>query len=282
VSKQKSISYWSFEGGLEGKKDIEECFKEAKEAGFDAIELCVAETGVLTLEATKQECKDILQKSKDIRIEISSLASGLLWDYPLTDDNPEIVERAKYIVKKMLEISSWLRLDTILVIPGAVDVFFKPDFTPIPYGVVYERSLKALKELAPYAESSKVSIGVENVWNKFLLSPLEMRDFVDKIGSEYVGIYFDVGNVLLFGFPEQWIKILGKRIKKVHLKDFKKSMGTVEGFCDLTEGDVNWKEVIKALKEIGYDNYLTAEMMPYRPDLLKKTSIAMDKILGRK
>jgi len=163
-----------------------------------------------------------------------------------------------------------------------VDIFFRSDFKPISYDVVYERSLKVMRELAPHAENYRVAIGVENVWNKFLLSPLEMRDFVDRVGSDYIGVYFDVGNILLFGFPEQWIRILGKRIKKIHLKDFKKSIGTVNGFCDLTEGDVNWKEVIKALKEVGYDSYLTAEIMPYTPDLLEKASRAMDRILESK
>jgi hexulose-6-phosphate isomerase len=278
---KKSISYWSFEGGLEGRKDVEQCFKEAKEAGFEAVELAVAETGVLILETTEEQCKEILRKAEGTGMEVSSLASGLFWDYSLTDNDSRIREKAKNIVKKMLQIASWLKLDTILVVPGAVDVFLKPDFKPVSYDVVYERALSALKELAPIAEKYRVSIGVENVWNKFLLSPLEMRDFIDKVGSGYIGVYFDVGNVLLFGFPQQWIRILGKRIKKVHFKDFKKSVGTVDGFCDLREGDVDWNEVIKAFKEVGYDDYCTAEIIPYRPNLLKKTSFAMDNILGR-
>jgi hexulose-6-phosphate isomerase len=107
----------------------------------------------------------------------------------------------------MLEVASWLGVDTILVVPGAVDVFFKPDFPVVPYDLVYERSFQALKELTPFAESYKVNIAIENVWNKFLLSPVEMKHFIDSIGSPYVGVYFDVGNVLRIGLPEQWIKI---------------------------------------------------------------------------
>ncbi len=135
------------------------------------------------------------------------------------------------------------------------------------------------------AERYRVTIGIENVWNKFLLSPLEMRDFVDKIGSRYVGCYFDVGNVLLTGYPEQWIRILGERIKRVHLKDFKISIGNINGFCNLLEGDANWKEVIKALKEIKYDSYLTAEIVPpyrqYPQALIYNISKNMDFILDR-
>src|SRR5659263_668632 len=93
--------------------------------------------------------------------------------------------------------------------------------------------------------SFKNDIGLENVWNKFLLSPIEMRDFIDKIDSSYVGAYLDVGNVINTGYPEQWIRILGKRIKKVHFKDFRKSVGTLSGFVDLLAGDVDYPEVMK-------------------------------------
>ena len=115
-------------------------------------------------------------------------------------------------------------------------------------------------------------------WNKFLLSPLEMRDFIDSFNSDFVGSYFDVGNVLLTGYPEQWIRILGKRTKRVHIKDFKKSTGTVEGFVDLLEGDVDFDGVKKALADIGYDGYVTAEMLPYESGRPEKTAAAMKKI----
>ena len=277
---KKSISYWSFKGGLEGSKDIKESLQEAKEKGFEAVELCAGEKGQLTLQTNEEECKEILALSRNAGIAISSLATGLYWDYSLTDDREEVRKKAGDITLKMLQLASWLKVDTILVVPGAVDVFFNPESPVVPYEIVYERSLEALKELAPRAQSLKVNIAIENVWNKFLLSPLEMRDFIDKVGNSYVGAYFDVGNVLLTGYPEQWIKILGKRIKKVHFKDFKRSVGTAEGFCDLLQGDVNWPAVMKAFREIGYDDFVTAEMMPYRDDLLEVTSLAMDKILS--
>lgn len=276
---KKSISYWSFEGGLEGTKDIKQCFQEAKRKGFDAVELAVGEKGELTLQTDERECRKIPSYAQEIGIQISSLATGLYWGYSLTDDRKEIREKAKEITLKMLQLASWLKLDAILVVPGAVDVFFNPKSPVVSYDVVYQRSLEVLKELAPQAEKLKVCIAIENVWNKFLLSPLEMRDFIDKVGSPYVGVYFDVGNILLTGYPEQWIKILGKRIKRVHFKDFKKSVGTAEGFCDLLEGDVNWPAVMQAFREIGYDGFVTAEMMPSRKDLLEVTSRAMDKIL---
>jgi hexulose-6-phosphate isomerase len=171
------------------------------------------------------------------------------------------------------------------VVPGAVGVDFVPGSEVIRYDVVYDRALEAIRSLKPVAEQVKVVVGVENVWNKFLLSPLEMRDFVDKIASEYVGVYFDVGNVIATGYPEHWIRILGKRIKRVHFKDFRRNVGTLDGFTDLLEGDVNWQEVMAAFREIGYEGYVTAEMIPpysHHPEaLIYTTSKAMDFILGR-
>ena len=119
---------------------------------------------------------------------------------------------------------------------------------------------------------------IENVWNRFLLSPLEFRDFLDKVGSDYVGCYFDVGNVILTGYPEQWVKILGSRIKRVHLKDFKKSVGTLDGFCDLLDGDVDYAAVMVALRDTGYDGPVTAEYFDCEADL-PKISAAIDRIL---
>lgn len=273
---KKSINYWSFEGG----KPLAEAFGEAKEKGFEAVEVCMGDAGDLTPETTEDECKTIKSEAEKAGVEIASVATGLYWQYSLTDDREEVREKARGITRSLLERAAWLGVDAVLVVPGAVDIFFKPDAPAVPYDVVWKRSLEALQELAPFAEKAGVAIGVENVWNKFLLSPLEMRSFVDEIKSDYVGVYFDVGNVILFGYPEQWIRILGDRIKRVHIKDFKRSVGTAKGFCDLLEGDVNWPEVMKALKKIGYDGYITAEMMPWRPDLLDVTSKAMDKILG--
>ena len=277
---KKSISYWSFDGGLDGTKDIGECFAEAVQAGYDAVELALSAQGELTAGTTQEECRRILQKAEDADVEISSLATGLFWDHPLTSDDPETAAAGREIAVKLLEVASWLELDTVLVVPGAVDVFFLPDFKPVSYDVVYDRAVEAMEELVPVAEKFGVCIGLENVWNKFLLSPLEMRDFVDRFGSNYLGVYFDVGNVLLYGYPQHWIRILGERIKKVHLKDFRASVGTAEGFCDLLDGDVDWQAVMDALTDTGYDGYLTAEMVPPTPGIVERTSPAIDKILA--
>lgn len=277
---KKSISQWSF-----AKPSLRECMELAKDAGFEAIELAMGEEGEITPSSSEDEIQALRATADEIGIEISSLATGLFWSYSLTSNDPAIREKAIGIGKRMLEVAHWLGVDAILVVPGAVGVDFVPGSEVVRYDVVYDRALEAIRALRPVAERVKVAVGVENVWNKFLLSPLEMRDFVDQIGSEMVGVYFDVGNVIATGYPEHWIRIIGKRIKRVHFKDFRRNVGTLDGFVDLLEGDVNWGEVMAAFREIGYEGYATAEMIPpyrHHPEaLLYTTSKAMDFILGR-
>ena len=180
--------------------------------------------------------------------------------------------------QKALQVTQWLGSDAYLFVPGAVEVFFLPEAEVIPYDVCYQRASEAISQLVPVAEKLGVAIAVENVWNKFLLSPLEMREFIDNFNTSQVGVYFDVGNVLLTGYPDQWIRILGSRIKRVHIKDFKLSVGNADGFVDLLEGDVDFEAVKQALSEINYDGYVTAEMIPFTPGRPEKTAAAMKKI----
>ena len=280
---KKSINNWAFPGGGDGTKKNAEALREAKAAGFEAIELCVAETGELDLDSTEKQVRAIAADAEKAGIEIASVASGLLWKYSLTSDDPANRQKAKDIVRKGLQIAAWAGTDALLVIPGVVCCSFASERAP--YDVAYQRAKEAMEELAPTAEELEVCIGLENVWNGFLLSPLEMRTFIDDIDSEYVGSYFDVGNVVVTGVPEDWIRILGWRICKIHMKDFKRSVGNLSGFVDLTKGDVNWPEVMKALAEVHYDGPLTAEVFPPKehPErLLTETSAAMDTIMGRR
>lgn len=276
---KKGISIWSFAGA-----DLKENMLLAKDAGFDGIELALDEKGLVSLESTKEDILKVKAMAEEIGLELYSVASGLYWTYNYTSANEENRKKAKEITKKQLEVASWLGCDTILVVPGAVNVAFEPGSEIVEYDVAYERALEALRELAPYAGELNVSIGVENVWNKFLLSPLEMAAFIDAVGSEYVGAYFDVGNVLYIGYPQHWVKVLGNRIKKVHFKDYRREAGSLCGFVDLLAGDVNWPEVMKQFKAIGYDGWVTAEMLPpythYPETILYNTCNSMKKILG--
>jgi L-ribulose-5-phosphate 3-epimerase len=270
---KKGINQWSFPQA----KRISECIKLAKEADYEGIELALAETGELSIESTAREIGQIKQILADTGMEITSLASGLGWTYQLTSNDKQNREQAIEIIKRQLEAAAQLGADTILVVPGVVEA--------VAYDEAYDNALEALVKLSETAASCKVTIGVENVWNKFLLSPLEMRDFLDEVDSSYVGAYFDVGNVLLTGYPEHWIKILNKRIKKVHFKDYRREAAGLAGFVDLLAGDVNYPAVIDALKNIGYTGYVIAEMIPpytyYSEQTIFNTSRSMDAILGR-
>ncbi|KQN97849.1 sugar phosphate isomerase/epimerase family protein [Paenibacillus sp. Leaf72] len=278
---KKGINIWSFNSNT----TIASCIQTAKKAGFDGIELSLNGSGELSLAATDQEIRDIKARLEEAELEIAGLATGLYWDYAMTSANPETQSKAIDICKKQLELAAALGVDTILVIPGAVGVDFIPGSEVTDYEYAYNRAQESIAKLVPFAESANVSIGIENVWNKFLLSPLELRGFIDSFGSSYVGSYFDVGNVVQNGYPEQWVRILGNRIKKVHFKDYRRQAGGLHGFVDLLAGDVNYPAVMEALQAIGYDNYVTAEMIPpythHAEQIIFNTSKAMDAILGR-
>lgn len=278
---KKGINIWSFPSGM----GIEESIVLAKDAGFDGIELSLNETGELSLESSEAEVRSVRRFADDTGIELSSLASGLYWDYPPTSENEQVSGKAFDIAIKQLESAAALGVDTILIVPGAVGVDFIPNAPVVPYDRAYDNALTFFSKLAKEAEALKVSVGIENVWNKFLLSPLEMRGFIDAVGSDYVGSYFDVGNVVYSGYPEHWISILNKRIKKVHFKDYRRQAGGLHGFVDLLAGDVDYPVVIEALNAIGYNDYVTAEMIPpythHTKQIVYNTSAAMDAILGR-
>ena len=258
--------------------DMEGCIREAASIGYDGIELMLNEDGNLSLDSTDEELLGYRNAAEKYGIRIPSLASGLYWHYSFTSDDPCIREKAMQIAHRQIDAAKVLGADTVLIIPGAVNVPFLPDSPVIPYDIAYERALHAMKELAPCAEKNKITVAMENVWNGFLLSPLETRDFVDKIGSDYMKVYMDVGNVWNFGYPQQWIRILGSRIARVHVKDFKKSMGTLKGFCELLEGDVPYPEIMQSLRDIGYDGSLTAEIES-APGAVQRTYDALTQIL---
>lgn len=278
---KKGINIWSFPQGTV-RKNLE----LAKDAGFEGVELALNGEGELSMQSTEKEITEVRKMAEDMGLSLYSLSSGLCWDYRLSDDEPTMREKAKDMIKKQLYTAKQLGADTVLVVPGVVNVEFSNPEKKVAYNVVYERAIEGINELKSYAEQLKVNIGLENVWNKFLLSPMEMRDFIDKIGSDYVGSYLDIGNTLYCSYPEDWVRILGKRIKKVHFKDYRMQAGGLHGFVDLLAGDVDYPEVVKALNEIGYDGWVSAEMIPnykhHTDAIIYNTSYAMDRILGRK
>jgi len=273
-------------GGLDGTLEVSTFLHAAKRHGYDAVELCIGETGALGLDSDEAKCKAIVAEAAALGLTIPSTASGLYWGRALGDASADSRAQAVDDLKKMVQISGWLGAKTHLTIPGAVEVFFLPEREILDYAHVWHYATAGLKEVLPYAEKAGVRLGIENVWNKFLMSPIEMRTFLDQFDSPFIGSYLDVANVLPFGYPEQWLRILGDKIVGIHFKDFRKAVGTIEGFVDLLEGDVNWPELVKAIDEIGYSGPVVGEMIPYyrhNPDVrLANTSRAMDAILGRK
>jgi L-ribulose-5-phosphate 3-epimerase len=288
---QKGINQWCFPGSF----SVAECISLAQEAGFATLELNVGEppsakgtggtiieslglsdSAGLTTETAAATAQEIAQQARNAGLELPSLSTGLHWQYPLTSSDKEIRDKGASIVVKMLELAATVGADTVLVVPGVVDA-------TTSYRQAWDRSLAVLRDLAGEAAKRRVHIGIENVWNKFLLSPLEFAHFVDEVNSDWVGAYFDVGNVLISGYPEQWILELGERIRKIHVKDFRYDIGNIRGFVPLLQGDVPWKRAIEALREIGYSGPVTAEVSPYpgSPDqLIFDTSRALDTILA--
>jgi hexulose-6-phosphate isomerase len=278
---KKGINIWSFP-----QASIKDNLVLAKDAGFEGVELALNGTGELSMQSTDKEIKQIKTMADDMGLVLYSLSCGLCWDYRLSDDDKNMRQKAKDMIKKQLDTAKLLGADTALVIPGAVNVEFSFPEKKVAYDVVYNRALEGINELKSHAKDLQVNIALENVWNKFLISPMEMRDFIDKIGSDYVGCYLDIGNTMYCSYPEDWVRILGKRIKKVHFKDYRMQAGGLHGFVDLLAGDVNYPEVVNALEEIGYNDWVSAEMIPnykhYTDTIIYNTSNSMDKILRRK
>lgn len=282
----KAINTWSLPASWSSGEQLPETFRRVKAMGFEGIELSFDPDGPIGLQNTADEMAAIRRAADAAGLVITSLATGAFWTHNFGQDDPASRAMARKYAVKMLELGQALGVKNLLVVPGAVDIFFQPDEPVISYDVVMSRVVEAMTGLIPECERTGVKIGLENVWNKFFMSPLEMRDMIDGIGSPFIGAYFDVGNVLRTGYPEQWIRILGPRIFAVHLKDYRLGVGTADGFVDLLEGDVNWPAVMAALKEIGYDGSLVAEMIPgykFHPIArVENTSNAMDWIMGRK
>jgi hexulose-6-phosphate isomerase len=256
-----------------------ECFAQAKSAGFDAIELAIGAD--LPLDVSRDEARTLGDSARKAGIQIATLwVSEPLHQNPLNSPDPVVRARGVGAVRKAITIATDLNCGALLLY--AVRLGNGPRLE-VGSQETWERYTAELTKVVPDAASAKVLLNPENVWNKFLLSPLEMRTFVDQFHSPWVGTHFDAGNVMQYGYPEDWILTLGQRIKRIHFKDFKlAARGEAARFTDLLEGDVNWKAVMAALVKIGYNGFLSPEIgrNPNQPDQLKQVSMALDKILA--
>lgn len=245
-------------------------FKLIKDLGFDGVEL----NAPLDINIS-----DVLSAKVKADIELPSLMNKDHWSLPLSDPDPQIRKQCIASVAKSLEEVKELGGDTVLVVPGVVN-------EKVSYEEAYLNSQNSIRELIPYAEKTGMQIALENVWSNFILSPIEAKRFVDEINHPLVGWYFDIGNVLRYGWPEHWIKTLNSRIKKLHIKEYSreimKTKGLWEGFkVDLLKGDNNWPAVMKAVSEINYSGgWITAEVEGGDRKHLKEISLQMDKIIS--
>jgi L-ribulose-5-phosphate 3-epimerase len=252
---KKSISIWSFYT----QESLEEKLWRAKEAGFEGFEIDLSADGPVNPATSRDELLAIRRLFEKVGLEMSGLATGLYWGSNAASEAEDTRRQAREILERQIETAHTLGIDAILVVPGSVGVDFIPDCEIVPYETAYRRATDFIRQSLPHAERCRVRIGA----------------------------YFDVGNTLANGYPEHWIEILGRRILRVHFKDYRRAVGSVDGFCDLLSGDVNWPAVMRALRSAGYQGWVTAEMIPpvpfyrYCPEvLIRNTGVALAAIMN--
>jgi L-ribulose-5-phosphate 3-epimerase len=242
-------------------------FAIAREAGFDAIEMQTV--------ARQEEAIEIKEAAAKAGLRIHSVMNMDHWRLPLSSSDPDVVSRSVAGMQTSILNATLWGADAVLLVPAVVDA-------TTGYRDAYTRSQKVIRErLLPMARDAKVIIAVEEVWNKFLLSPIEFARYVDELDSPWLKAYFDVGNVVIYAFPQDWIRTLGSRIVKLHLKDFAfdRRNGTF-AWKGLGDGDIDWIEVRKALDEIGYAGYATTELSGGDAAYLRDVSARVDRFLA--
>jgi hexulose-6-phosphate isomerase len=277
---KKGLNAWAFPPGV----PVRDAMRYARKAGYQAIELNLDESGEIGLRTPIARLRKIAAAARRIGMEISSVCTGLYWACNMAGDDPAGRKMAGKVLARQIKTAAALGCDAILVIPGWV-MGLDPTKPTVDPDVVWDRALAGVQAAIPLAEDMGVTLCIENVWNTFLLSATEMRDFVDAAGSRRVAAYFDPANCVKYGVADQWVRVLGRRIRRVHLKDFRRGVGGLAGFVHLLEGDVDYPAVMKALREVRYTGTVTAEIFPYAHGLWESqiwtTSKAMDFILGR-
>lgn len=263
---KKSLKF----GMIKEDLSVLEKFRLVKSLGFDGIEL---DSPNDLVEA------EILEARDKTGLEIPGVVNSLHWRKPLSDPDPTV--RAE-CTQSMIDAFHKCKLyggTTVLLVPGVVS-------EDVRYDEAWERSTAEIKKMLPEAEKTGIKIAIENVWNNFLLSPMEAARYIDQFDSDMIGWYFDVGNIVRFGWPDQWVHILGERIIKVDIKEYSRKKQSEEGIWEgfkvkLGDGDSDWKKVNKALKAVGYSGWGSAEVPGGDRERLKEISERMDEVYGR-
>ena len=263
---KKAIMY----GMIAEGKTVLEKFQAIKEAGFDGVEMNSPD---------KLSREEILEACQKTGILIEGMVDSLHWSATLSHNNPRLREQGLAALETALRDCKALGGTSVLLVPGVVD-------KTVSYDLCWTRSQENIRKMIPLARELGVKIAVENVWNHFIMSPLEARRFIDELdANDAVGWHLDLGNLIVYGWPEQWVRILGHRIVKLHIKEYSRERANKEGLwkgfsVELTEGDNDWPSIVKALDEVGYNTWACAEMSGGNLDRLKFISQRMDKILA--
>ena len=275
----KGISYLSFENGLSNTESIDSALTQTKSSGFNALELSVSSEGVVNTNTSKMECSTIRKKIDDSGIFVDSIATGMSWGVSPTSDDESIRKHSISLHQDAIKVASYLDCKALLFVPGVVKSPISPEI--VRYDRALDRLREAINQMLPIAEDLNVDLCMENVWNGFFYSPIELRDFVDSLDSDRLGVYLDIGNLIGYQqHPPHWIELLNSRIKRVQIKDFQENFDWTGSFsfCDIGAGDVPWKDTIAALDAIQYKSTIIAEMLPWDETILSRTSAAMDQL----
>ena len=274
MAMKKSLNAWTVPDNV----TFERMFSALKQAGFDGVELNLDAAGrsshSLTMETSSHELRQIRRISEDTGLAVSGVSSSLWGKTTLCGGAQELP--AAQVLEQQILCARELGADGILIVPGGIG-------EGMGIREAWDHAQAELETCRGLIEQGGVMVGVENVWNNFFISPFDMARFIDEMAMKNLGAYFDAGNVAIFSWPEYWIDILNRRVMKVHVKDFRRTGTNAGFFCNLLEGSIRWDKVMEALKNAGYDGYLTAELsaMPSAPEYLYDiTARALGIILG--
>lgn len=262
---KKSLKY----SMVDVKMPIVDQFKMLRDIGYDGVEMD---------SPSDVNVDEVLKAKEASGLEIPGVINSAHWKSPLSDPDPKVRDFCRKATETALRDCKAYGGTTVLLVPGVVS-------QQVSYKDAYERSQAEIKKLIPIAEETGVKIAFENVWNNFLISPLEAARYVDEFESDMVGWYFDIGNIVRYGWPEHWIEALGSRILKLDVKEYSRAKQQNEGIwkgfdVELLQGDCNWPEVNKALEKIGYEGWASAEVKGGGKERLANISKNMDTIFG--
>jgi hexulose-6-phosphate isomerase len=268
VAKQRDIRKAIMYDTVKVEGSVLQKFQSVKEAGFAGIE-----------PMSHMTQSEVLDAFGATGLKPASVCCSTHWKNPLSDPSAEVRKTGVDGLIQALKDAKAYGATSVLLVPAVVN-------KQVSYDEAYKRSQLEIRKVLPVARELNVKIAVENVWNQFLLSPLEAARYIDEFDSPAIGWHFDVGNIINFGFPEQWIRILGKRIQKLHIKEYSRKLrdksGPYAGFqVPFLQGDNDWPSVMKALDDIGYTGWGIAEQGgATSPEGLRNLSTAMDQIFA--